>query len=66
MRIDDASALKLAKNAEFHRPIKRIDIRHRYIREYVRDGTVSRFQILGKQKPVGLVMRPSHRLLRSG
>lgn len=40
LHIDNDSAMKLTKNAEFHARTKHINVKHHFIREHVRDGTI--------------------------
>jgi len=40
LNVDNQSAIKLAKNPEFHKRSKHIDIRYHYLRERVADGDI--------------------------
>lgn len=48
LRVDNKSAIKIAKNPEFHQRTKHIQIKHNFIRECVRDGNVDIQWISGK------------------
>ena len=54
LAIDDASALKLTKNPEFHGRTKHINIRHHFIRECVERGEIVPNWISGKTNPADL------------
>ena len=54
LAIDNASALKLTKNPEFHGRTKHINIRHHFIRECVERGEVIPEWISGKANPADL------------
>lgn len=58
LSIDNASALKLTKNPEFHGRTKHINIRHHFIRECVERGEVSPEWISGKVNPADLFTKP--------
>ena len=54
LAIDNASALKLTKNPEFHGRTKHINIRHHFIRECVERGQIAPEWISGKTNPADL------------
>ena len=54
LAIDNASALKLTKNPEFHGRTKHINIRHHFIRECVERGEILPEWISGKANPADL------------
>lgn len=54
LAVDNASALKLTKNPEFHGRTKHINIRHHYIRELVERGDIKPIWISGKENPADL------------
>ena len=54
LAIDNASALKLTKNPEFHGRTKHINIRHHFIRECVEQGEIAPEWISGKTNPADL------------
>ena len=54
LAIDNASALKLTKNPEFHGRTKHINIRHHFIRECVEQGNIKPEWISGKTNPADL------------
>ena len=54
LAIDNASALKLSKNPEFHGRTKHINIRHHFIRECVERGEIIPSWISGKENPADL------------
>lgn len=59
--IDNASAIKLTKNPEFHGRTKHIDIRHHFIRECVRNGHVTPKWISGQENIADLLTKALHR-----
>lgn len=56
--IDNASALKLTKNPEFHGRTKHINVRHHFIRECVKRGDIEPYWISGKENPADLFTKP--------
>ena len=48
LNVDNKSALKLAKNPEFHQRTKHIQIKHNFIRECAQDGHINIQWISGK------------------
>ncbi|KAM3416558.1 hypothetical protein BST61_g8148 [Cercospora zeina] len=54
LAIDNASAIKLTKNPEFHGRTKHINIRHHFIRECVERGEIKPEWISGKENPADL------------
>ena len=63
LAIDNASALKLAKNPEFHGRTKHINIRHHFIRECVEQEQIKPEWISGKSNPADLFTKPLTRPL---
>lgn len=57
LSIDNASALKLTKNPEFHGRTKHINIRHHFIRECVEKGEVTPQWIAGKENPADILTK---------
>ena len=62
LSIDNASAVKLTKNPEFHARTKHIDIRHHFIRGAVLRGEIKPEWISGKDNPADLLTKPLHRV----
>ena len=58
LSIDNASALKLTKNPEFHGRTKHINIRYHFIRECVERGEIIPEWISGKANPADLFTKP--------
>jgi hypothetical protein len=58
IHVDNESAIKLAKNPEFHQRSKHIDIRHHFIRDNVRDGTIEVTWMSGKENPADMLTKP--------
>ncbi|XMA17431.1 hypothetical protein WAI453_010222 [Rhynchosporium graminicola] len=58
LHIDNASALKITKNPEFHRRTKHIDIRYHYIRECVESGQIIPQWISGKENIADILTKP--------
>ena len=58
LAIDNASALKLTKNPEFHGRTKHINVDHHVIREYVEQGEIVPEWIAGKDNPADLLTKP--------
>ena len=54
LAINNASALKLARNPEFHGRTKHINIRHHFIRECVDQQQIKPEWISGKSNPADL------------
>jgi hypothetical protein len=65
LSIDNASALKLTKNPEFHGRTKHINIRHHFIRECVDVGDIIPEWIAGKLNPADLFTKPLPKTLFS-
>jgi hypothetical protein len=55
--VDNESAVKLAKNPEFHQRSKHIDIRHHFLRDHVRQGTIQVIWISGKENPADMLTK---------
>ncbi|KAH4050789.1 hypothetical protein HBI95_077750 [Parastagonospora nodorum] len=52
--IDNMSAMKLAKNPEFHARTKHIDIRHHFLREQVLSGNIRLIRVRTQENPADL------------
>lgn len=50
LHVDNASAVKLAKNPEFHKKTKHIEVRHFYVRERVLNGDINIKHIEGTKQ----------------
>jgi len=61
LSIDNASAIKLTRNPEFHGRTKHIPIRHHFIREAVERGDVTPIWIPGRENPADLLTKPLNR-----
>jgi len=48
--VDNASAIKLAKNPKFHKRTKHVEVRHFYVRERVLNGDISIEHIEGTKQ----------------
>jgi Reverse transcriptase (RNA-dependent DNA polymerase)/gag-polypeptide of LTR copia-type/GAG-pre-integrase domain len=57
LKTDSQSAIKLAKNPEFHMKTKHIDIRHHYIRWLVKTGQVSLDYLPDKSQPADILTK---------
>jgi len=57
IHVDNESAIKLAKNPEFHQRSKHIDIRHHFIRDHVRDKDITIQWINGKDNPADMLTK---------
>jgi hypothetical protein len=57
IHVDNESAVKLAKNPEFHQRSKHIDIRHHFLRDNVRQGTIKVIWISGKEYPADMLTK---------
>ena len=58
LHIDNASAIKLAKNPESHGRTKHINIRHHFIRECIERGDVTPKWISGKENVADILTKP--------
>ena len=59
--IDNASAIKLTKNPEFHGRTKHINIRHHFIRECVENGQIKPEWISGQNNTADILTKPLSR-----
>ena len=57
IHVDNQSAIKLAKNPEFHQRSKHIDLRHHFLRQHVRDNTIELRWISGKENPADMLTK---------
>ena len=55
---DNASAIKLAMNGEFHKRSKHIDVRHHYVRDLLKAGQVSMKFIPSKNQIADICTKP--------
>lgn len=62
LHVDNASAVKLAKNPEFHKRTKHIEVRHFYVRERVTNGDLNIKHIEGKEQLADLLTKPLERI----
>lgn len=60
--VDNASALKLAKNPDFHRRTKHIEVRHHFVREKFRDKVIEIEHIEGKNQLADIMTKPLTRV----
>ncbi|KAG5890546.1 hypothetical protein JTB14_028297 [Gonioctena quinquepunctata] len=60
--IDNASAVKLVHNPEFHKLSKHIDVRYHFIREKVEEGIFKVKHIAGENQIVDILTKPLCRL----
>jgi hypothetical protein len=58
VHVDNESAIKLAKNPEFHQRSKHIDIRHHFLRDHIRNGSFHIKWISGKENPADMLTKP--------
>lgn len=56
--VDNASAVKQARNPEYHKRAKYIDVRHFYIREKYLNEELTLEHIDGQKQLVDLFMKP--------
>ena len=56
--IDNASAIKLTKNPEYHKRSKHIEVRHFYVRERYLNGDFRIEHIDGRRQPADLLTKP--------
>jgi hypothetical protein len=57
IHVDNESAIKLAKNPEFHNRSKHIDIKYHFLREHVDTGTITIPWISGKENPADMLTK---------
>ncbi|KAG5883656.1 hypothetical protein JTB14_012095 [Gonioctena quinquepunctata] len=66
--IDNASAVKLVHNPEFHKRLKHIDVRYHFIREKLEEGIFKVKHIAGKNQIADILTnslcRPRFEILR--
>lgn len=60
--VDNASAIKLAKNPEFHKKTKHIDVRSHYVREKVVHGQIIIEHIYSKDQVADICTKPIPRV----
>ncbi len=61
LRIDNESAMKLTKNAEFHGRTKHINIKHHFVRELVDDGTILPIRVASADNVADVLTKPLSR-----
>lgn len=60
--IDNASAIKLAKNPEFHKRSKHIEVRHHFVREKYNEGIIDLEHVDGKNQIADVMTKPLTRI----
>jgi len=60
--IDNASAIKLTKNPEYHKRSKHIEVQHFYVRERYLDDDIGIEQIDGRKQLADLLTKPIERV----
>jgi len=60
--VDNASAVKLAKNANFHKQSKHIEVRYYFVRECYQDGRIGVEHIDIVKQSVDFLMKPLDRV----
>lgn len=60
--VDNASALKLSKNPEFHKRSKHIDVRFHFVRERVTNGQLIIKQVSSKNQAADILTKPIPRV----
>ena len=60
--IDNASAVKLTKNPEYHKRPKHIEVRHFYVRERYIDSDIGTEHIDGREQLADLLTKPIERV----
>jgi len=65
LRADNAGAIALSKNPEFHKRTKHIRIRYHFIREVVADGSISVTFVPTTQQIADILTKPLGRILFS-
>lgn len=56
--VDNSSAIKLAKNPEFHKRSKHIDVRMHYIREKIQEGQLTIEHVPGNKQAGDILTKP--------
>jgi len=59
--IDNASAIKLTKNPEYHKRSKHIEVRHLYVKERYFNDDIGIEHVDGRKQPAGLLTKPIER-----
>lgn len=62
LHVDSASAVKLAKNPEYHKRTKHIEVRHFYVRERFLEGDIKLEHIKGTDQLADLLTKPLERV----
>ena len=60
--VDNASAIRLAKNPEFHKRSKHIDIRYHFVRERVQEGELVVEYVRSKDQAADILTKPIPRV----
>ena len=58
IHVDNESAIKLAKNPEFHKRTKHIDVRYHYIRDVIKDKTIEVLSISTEKQVADILTKP--------
>ncbi|KAG5875629.1 hypothetical protein JTB14_023143 [Gonioctena quinquepunctata] len=58
IRVDNASAIKLAKNPEFHKRSKHIEMRYHFVREKYQEGVIKIEHIDGQKQIADIMTKP--------
>ncbi|KAG5899309.1 hypothetical protein JTB14_029262 [Gonioctena quinquepunctata] len=62
LRVDNASAIKLAKNPEFHKRSKHIEMRYHFVREKYQEGVIKIEHIDGQKQIADIMTKPLPRI----
>ncbi|KAG5862373.1 hypothetical protein JTB14_002955 [Gonioctena quinquepunctata] len=62
LRVDNASAIKLAKNSEFHKRSKHIEMRYHFVREKCQEGVIKIEHIDGQKQIADIMTKPLPRI----
>ena len=57
LKMDNASAIKLAKNPEFHKRSKHIEVRHYFVREKWQDGAINIEHVEGENQVADIMTK---------
>ncbi|KAG5873098.1 hypothetical protein JTB14_035250 [Gonioctena quinquepunctata] len=62
LRVDNSSAIKLAKNPEFHKRSKHIEMRYHFVREKYQEGVIKIEHIDGQKQIADIMTKPLPRI----